>query len=76
LAVSGGWPAAKQLSCAEDQMLVFFLLLVIAAMALGILGIVVKGLTSRLAAQISTVRPRVDPGHHPCRAMRNRAWRN
>ena len=42
--VSGGWPAAEQLSWAEDRMLVLFLLLVIAAMALGILGIVVKGL--------------------------------
>ena len=42
--VSGGWLAAEQLSWAEDRMLVLFLLLVIAAMALGILGIVVKGL--------------------------------
>jgi TctA family transporter len=41
LAVSGG---GAQLSRAEYQMLVLFLLLVIAAMALGILGIVVKGL--------------------------------
>jgi hypothetical protein len=44
LVVSGGWSAAERLSRAEDRMIVFFLLLVIAAMALGILGIVVKGL--------------------------------
>jgi uncharacterized membrane protein len=42
--MSGGWSAAEQLSRAEDLMLVFFLLLVIVAMALGILGLVVKGL--------------------------------
>ena len=42
--VSGGWSATEQLSRAEDRMIVFFLLLVIAAMVLGILGVVVKGL--------------------------------
>jgi uncharacterized membrane protein len=36
--------AAERLGWAEDRMIVFILLLVIAAMALGILGVVVKGL--------------------------------
>jgi undecaprenyl pyrophosphate phosphatase UppP len=44
LAVSGGGAVAAQLSRAEDQMVVLFLLLVIAAIILGILGVVVKGL--------------------------------
>jgi hypothetical protein len=41
---SGGWPAGDRASEAEDQMIAFFLLLVIAAIVLGIVGVVVKGL--------------------------------
>jgi hypothetical protein len=42
--VNGNWPAADQYNQAEHQMLAFFLLLVIVAMVLGIVGVVVKGL--------------------------------
>jgi len=42
--VSGGWPAAERLYRAENQMIAFFLLLIIVAIALGIVGVVVKGL--------------------------------
>jgi heme A synthase len=44
LAVSGGWPAAEQPNGAEDWMIAFFLLLVIVAIVLGIVGVVAKGL--------------------------------
>jgi hypothetical protein len=43
-AVSGGWAAAEPLLRAENQMIAFFLLLIIVAIALGIVGVVVKGL--------------------------------
>jgi Flp pilus assembly protein TadB len=42
--VSGGWPAAEQPNGTEDPMIALFLLLVIIAMALGIVGVVGKGL--------------------------------
>ena len=41
---SGDWPAADQANRAEDRMIALFLLLVIAAIALGIVGVVAKGL--------------------------------
>jgi Flp pilus assembly protein TadB len=44
LVVSGGWPAAEQPNGAEDRMIAFFLLLVIVAIVLGIVGVVAKGL--------------------------------
>jgi 1,4-dihydroxy-2-naphthoate octaprenyltransferase len=44
LAVSGGWPAAEQPNGAEDWMIAFFLLLVIVAIVLGIVGVAAKGL--------------------------------
>jgi hypothetical protein len=44
LAVSGGWPAAEQPNGAEDRMIAFFLLLVIVAIVLGIVGVAAKGL--------------------------------
>jgi hypothetical protein len=44
VAASDGSPAAKQRDCAEDRMLAFFLLLVIVAIVLGIVGVVAKGL--------------------------------
>ena len=43
-AVSGGWAAAKPSDRAEDPMVALFLLLVIAAIVLGIVGVAVKGL--------------------------------
>jgi hypothetical protein len=42
--VNGGWPAAEPPNGAEDQMIALFLLLVIVAMVLGIVGVVAKGL--------------------------------
>jgi hypothetical protein len=44
LAVSGSWPAAEQPNEAEDSMIAFFLLLVIVAIVLGIVGVTAKGL--------------------------------
>src|SRR5436190_23130685 len=41
---SGGWAVAERRNYAEDRMIAFFLLLVIVAIALGIVGVVVKGL--------------------------------
>ena len=43
-AVSGGLAAAEPLYWAENQMIAFFLLLIIVAIALGIVGVVAKGL--------------------------------
>ena len=43
-AVSGGWPAAEPPDGAEDRMIALFLLLVIVAIVLGIVGVVAKGL--------------------------------
>jgi len=42
--VSDGWPAAELLYRAENQMIAFFLLLIIVAIVLGIVGVVAKGL--------------------------------
>ena len=42
--MSGGWPAAEQPNGAEDWMIAFFLLLVIVAIVLGIVGVAAKGL--------------------------------
>jgi hypothetical protein len=42
--VNGNWPAADQYDRAEHQMLAFFLLLIIVAIVLGLVGVVVKGL--------------------------------
>jgi hypothetical protein len=42
--VSGGLPAAEPLDRVENQMIALFLLLIIVAIALGIVGVVAKGL--------------------------------
>jgi 1,4-dihydroxy-2-naphthoate octaprenyltransferase len=42
--VNGNWPAADQYNQAEPQMLALFLLLVIVAIVLGIVGVVAHGL--------------------------------
>lgn len=42
--MSGDWPVAEQPNGAKNQMIAFFLLLIIAAIVLGIVGVVVKGL--------------------------------
>jgi hypothetical protein len=42
--VGGGWPAAEPPDGAEDRMIALFLLLVIVAIVLGIVGVVAKGL--------------------------------
>jgi membrane protein implicated in regulation of membrane protease activity len=74
--VSGGWPAAEQPNEAEDQMIAFFLLLVIAAIVLGIVGVVAKGLLYLLfigiavflgALVLAALRMRRRPGKHPAR---------
>jgi hypothetical protein len=44
LGVSGGWPAAEQPYRSEDPVIAQFLLLVIVAIVLGIVGVVAKGL--------------------------------
>src|SRR5271170_2649612 len=44
LGVSGGWPAAKQPCRSGDPVIALFLLLVIVAIVLGIVGVVTKGL--------------------------------
>jgi hypothetical protein len=73
--VSGGWPAAEQ-DEAEDQMIAFFLLLVIVAIVLGIVGVVAKGLLYLLfigiavflgALVLAALRMRRRPGKHPAR---------
>jgi hypothetical protein len=74
--VSGGWPAAEQPNEAEDQMIALFLLLVIAAIVLGIVGVVAKGLLYLLfigiavflgALVLAALRMRRRPGKHPAR---------
>jgi hypothetical protein len=76
LAVSGSWPAAEQPNGAEDWMIAFFLLLVIAAMVLGIVGVVAKGLLYLLfigivvflaALIFAALRMRRRPGRRPAR---------
>lgn len=75
-AVSGGWPAAEQPNEAEDWMLALFLLLVIIAIVLGIVGVVGKGLLYLLiigivvflgALLLGALRMRRRPGKHPAR---------
>ena len=72
----GGGPAAEQPNGAEDPMIAFFLLLVIAAIVLGIVGVTAKGLlyllfigiAVLLAALIfAALRMRRRPGRRPPR---------
>jgi hypothetical protein len=72
--VSGGWPAAEQPNETEDPMIALFLLLVIVAMVLGIVGVVAKGLLYLLfigivvflaALTLAALRMRRRPGRHP-----------
>jgi hypothetical protein len=74
--VSGGWPAAEQPEWAEDRMIALFLLLVIVAIVLGIVGVVAKGLLYLLfigivvflgALLLGALRMRRRPGKHPAR---------
>jgi hypothetical protein len=74
--VSGGWPAAEQPTEREDRMIALFLLLVIVAMVLGIVGVVAKGLLYLLfigivvflgALVLGALRMRRRPGRHPAR---------
>ena len=74
--MSGGWPAAEQANGAEDRMIAFFLLLVIVAIVLGIVGVVAKGLLYLLfigiavflgALLLGALRMRRRPGKHPAR---------
>jgi hypothetical protein len=73
--VSDGWPAAELLYRAENQMIAFFLLLIIVAIVLGIVGVVAKGLLFLLfigivvflgALVLGAVRMR-RPGRRPAR---------
>ena len=74
--MNGNWPAADQYDEAEYQMLAFFLLLVIVAIVLGIVGVVVKGLVYLLiigivvflgALLLGALRMRRRPGKSPAR---------
>jgi heme/copper-type cytochrome/quinol oxidase subunit 2 len=74
--VSGDWPAAEQPNEAEDWMIALFLLLVIVAIVLGIVGVVAKGLLYLLiigiavflgALLLAALRMRRRPGKHPAR---------
>ena len=69
-------PPLTGLDCAENRMLAFFLLLVIVAIALGIVGVVVKGLLYLLfigiivflgALLLGALRMRRRPGKRPAR---------
>ena len=71
-----GWPAAEQANGAEDPMIALFLLLVIVAMVLGIVGVVAKGLLYLLFIGIAVflgallraaLRMRRRPGKRPAR---------
>jgi hypothetical protein len=71
--VSGGWPAAEQPNETEDPMIALFLLLVIVAMVLGIVGVAAKGLLYLLfigivvflaALTLAALRTRHRPGRH------------
>jgi Flp pilus assembly protein TadB len=73
---SGGWPAAEHTTGAEDPMIALFLLLVIVAMVLGIVGVVAKGLLYLLfigivvflaALILGALRMRRRPGKRPAR---------
>jgi len=74
--VSGGWPAAEPLDRAENPMIALFLLLVIVAIVLGIVGVVAKGLLYLLiigivvflgALLLGALRMRRRPGRRPAR---------
>jgi Flp pilus assembly protein TadB len=74
--VSGGWPAAEQPNGTEDPMIALFLLLVIIAIALGIVGVVAKGLLYLLiigiavflgALLLAALRMRRRPGRRQTR---------
>ena len=74
--MNGNWPAANQYDEAEHQMLAFFLLLVIVAIVLGIVGTVVKGMLYLLiigivvflgALLLGALRMRRRPGKSPAR---------
>jgi hypothetical protein len=76
VAVSGGSPAAEPLDGAEDPMIALFLLLVIVAIVLGIVGVVAKGLLYLLiigivvflgALLLGALRIRRRPGRRPAR---------
>jgi hypothetical protein len=73
---SDGWPAAEQANRTEDPMIALFLLLVIVAMVLGIVGVVAKGLLYLLfigiavflgALLLAALRMRRRPGKRPAR---------
>jgi Flp pilus assembly protein TadB len=73
---SGGWPAAERPNGAEDPVIAFFLLLVIVAMVLGIVGVAAKGLLYLLvigivvfltALTFAGLRMRRRPGKRPSR---------
>jgi hypothetical protein len=75
-AVSGGWPAAEPPGRSEDPMIALFLLLVIAAIVLGIVGVVAKGLLYLLiigivvflgALLLGALRMRRRPGRRSAR---------
>ena len=74
--MSGGWPAAEQPNEAENWMIALFLLLVIVAIVLGIVGVAAKGLLYLLfigiavflgALVLAALRMRRRPGKHPAR---------
>jgi hypothetical protein len=74
--VSGGWPAAKQRCRSEDPVIALFLLLVIVAIVLGIVGAVAKGLLYLLiigivvfvgALLLGALRMRRRSGRRPAR---------
>ena len=74
--MSGGWPAAEQPNGAEGWMIAFFLLLVIVAIVLGIVGVAAKGLLYLLfigivvlfaALVFAALRMRRRPGRRPAR---------
>ena len=74
--MNGNWPAADQYDLAEHQMLALFLLLVIVAIVLGIVGVVAKGLLYLLiigivvflgALLLGALRIRRRPGRPPAR---------
>jgi hypothetical protein len=76
VAVSGGWRAAEPPGWAEDRMIALFLLLVIVAIALGIVGVAAKGLLYLLfigivvflgALLLGALRMRRRPGRRPAR---------
>ena len=76
LAASGSSRAAEQLNGTEDRVIAFFLLLVIVAIVLGIVGVVAKGLLYLLiigivvflgALTLAALRMRRRPGKDPAR---------